>query len=86
MAMCQTLPLKGLTSCAQKKLKYEIFHSKNPSRRKISVFSFKGIERSSLLEDFLRKLEIVNLGPQGSTEENSGTFDRGLGPTYEFFR
>ena len=54
--------------------------------RKISVFSFKGIERSSLLEDFLRKLEIVNLGPQGSTEENSGTFDRGLGPTYEFFR
>ena len=81
--MCQTPPLKIMLS---KKLKYEIFQSKNPSCRKISVFSFKGIERSSLLEDFLRKLEIVNLGPQGSTEENSGTFDRGLGPTYKFFR
>ena len=67
--------LEGFDIMGPKKtLKYEIFQSKNPSCRKISEFSFKGIERSSLLEDFLRKLEIVNLGPQGSTEENSGTF------------
>ena len=46
------------TSCQNVSLKDPKFRTS----RKISVFSFKEIDRSLLLEDFLRKSEIVYSG------------------------
>ena len=49
---------KILTSCQKFSLKSPKFHTS----RKISAFSLKEIDRSLLLEDFLRKSEIVYSG------------------------
>ena len=67
---------------------YEKIYFKNPKNhtsRKISVFSFKEIDRSSLLEDFLRKSEIVYSGDFWYSEEKKGDFVRGLTLSTEFF-
>ena len=64
------------------------FHSiipKFPIGRKISGFSLKEIDRSLLLEDFLRKSKIVDSGDFFIHGENLGTFYSGSGPSYDFF-
>ena len=49
---------KNLTSCQ----KFPLKNPKFRTSKKISDFSFKEIDRSLLLEDFLRKSEIVYSG------------------------
>ena len=70
-----------LTSCQNLSLK----NPKSSTSKKFSVFSFKEIDRSLLLEDFLRKSENVYSGDFLYSEENLGVFDRGSSPTYKFF-
>ena len=65
--------------------KVSLKNPKCPTSKKFSVFSFKEIDRSLLLEDFLRKSENVYSGDFLYSEEKKGVFGRGLSTTYKFF-
>ena len=54
-----------------------------PLQKDFCIFG-KEIDRSSLLEDFLRKSEIVDSGDFSIHEENLCTFERCLDPSYDF--
>ena len=70
-----------LASCQKVSLK----NPKFPTSKKFSAFSLKEIDRSLLLEDFLRKSENVYSGDFLYSEENLCVFEGGSGPTYKFF-